>query len=374
MRIFDLSYVLFLLFVLALSCSSGGKEEQETSSSRFYTMEDYDQVSKIDAHVHIRSEGSDFMERAREDNFRLLTVVVDEDPGIALQEEHAVLAAERFPDVVAFATTISVSEWSDQDWEEQTLHRLSESLDRGAIGVKVYKNIGMELRDDAGDFVMIDHPRFRPVFQFLSDRNIPVIGHLGEPRNCWLPVEEMTVESDKRYFTRHPEFHMYLHPEYPSYEDQINARDQILVTHADLWFVGAHLGSLEWSVDELAARLDRFPRMAVDLAARISSVQYLTREDRDKVRDFFIKYQDRLIYGSDRIVDDARNPEQSVKDAQEIWRKDWEFFCTDHRMTSGAFEGEFQGLRLPSEVIDKLYRKNAEAWFRPMAAMADEPL
>jgi len=370
MKIVDIQYLyLVLWFVLAFSCSSDRKSSDETSSVSYYSMEDYEQVSKIDAHVHIRTTGSAFMERARMDNFRLLTVVVDEEPGIALQEEHALLAVKKFPDVVAFATTIAVDQWDRAEWENKTLKRLDESLDHGAIGVKIYKNIGMELQEADGDFVMIDHPRFRSVFEFLSERDIPVIGHLGEPRNCWLPVEEMTVESDKRYFTRHPEFHMYLHPEYPSYGDQINARDQILEDHPDLWFVGAHLGSLEWSVEEMAARLDRFPRMALDLAARISSIQYLARDDREKVRDFFIEYQDRLIYGSDRIVDDARDPDQAVKSAHEIWLKDWEFFCTDHSLKSGAFEGEFQGLKLPREVVDKLYRKNAEKWFRPMKSM-----
>ncbi len=66
---------------------------------------------------------------------------------------------------------------------------------------------------------------------------------------------------------------MYLHPEFPSYEDQIKARDHMLEKHPDLKFIGAHLGSLEWSADELAKRLDKFPNMVVDMAARISHLQ-----------------------------------------------------------------------------------------------------
>lgn len=361
--------VIIILLGFTFSCNSGQSDKNERSQTSYYSMEDYDLVKKIDAHVHIRTADPAFMEQAREDNFRLLTVVVDEDPGIDLQQEHAILAVKNFPDVVAFATTIAVDHWSSDQWEAETLANLENSLAEGAIGVKIYKNIGMELRDEQGDFVMIDHPRFAPIFEFLSDRKIPVLGHLGEPRNCWLPVEEMTVKSDQRYFTRHPEFHMYLHPEYPSYEDQINARDQILIDHPELVFVGAHLGSLEWSVEELARRLDRFPNMAVDMAARISSVQYLTRDDRDKIRDFFIQYQDRLIYGSDRIVDDSRDPEEVKTNVHELWLRDWEFFCTDHTMTSNSFEGSFRGLQLPKDVIDKIYRENAENWFRPMKGM-----
>lgn len=365
------SFILVLCAGLIASCHTGTSSKEGTADEiSYYEMEDYDRVAKIDAHVHIRTADPAFMEQARADHFRLLTIVVDEEPGIEQQREYALLAVKNFPDVVAFATTIAVDRWKEDLWETETIAALKNSLDQGAIAVKIYKNIGMELRDEQGGFVMIDHPRFVPVFKFLSERGVPVVGHLGEPKNCWLPVEEMTVKSDQRYFTRHPEFHMFLHPEYPSYEDQIDARDQILVNHPELLFVGAHLGSLEWSVEELARRLDRFPNMAVDMAARISSVQYLTRSDREEVRDFFIEYQDRLIYGSDRIVNEGGDPEEVKKNVHELWLRDWKFFCTDQKMTSGSFDGEFYGLKLPQEVIDKIYRKNAERWFRPMKSMS----
>ena len=110
---------------------------------------------------------------------------------------------------------------------------------------------------------MIDDPRFDSLFAFLEKNRVPVVGHLGEPRNCWLPVNQMTVKGDISYFTQWPVYHMYKHPEMPSYEDQISARDNMLAKHPTLTFVGAHLGSLEWNVDSLAARLDRFPNMAV---------------------------------------------------------------------------------------------------------------
>ena len=78
-----------------------------------------------------------------------------------------------------------------------------------------------------------------------------LMGHL-EPRNCWLPLEEMTVKNDRRYFQNNPQYHMYLHPEMPSYEEQLAARDRMLGKHPNLPFLGAHFGSLEWSVDALA--------------------------------------------------------------------------------------------------------------------------
>ena len=105
---------------------------------------------------------------------------------------------------------------------------------------------------------------------------------------------------------------MFLHPEYPSYEDQINARDHLLELHPDLKFIGCHLGSLEWNVDELAKRLDKFPDLAVDMSARICHLQYQSAKDREKVRDFCIKYQDRLLYGTD-LSDNDGNDGRSFK-------------------------------------------------------------
>ena len=109
----------------------------------------------------------------------------------------------------------------------------------------------------------------------------------------------MTVNNDKEYFREHPQYHMFLHPELPSYEDQMAARDRMLAKNPHLKFMGAHLASLEWSVDRLAAFLDRYPNTVVDLAARMGQVQYQSNHDRGKVRRFFIRYQDRLLYGTD---------------------------------------------------------------------------
>ncbi len=159
---------------------------------------------------------------------------------------------------------------------------------------------------------------------------------------------------------------MYLHPQFPSYEEQIAARDHMLEKHPDLKFIGAHLGSLEWSVDELARRLDKFPGMAVDMAARISHLQYQAKTNWQKVHDFCIKYQDRLLYATDILVNGTENPLTIKKQAHDTWRNDWKFFTTDEEMQSSEFEGGFKGLKLPRAVIDKIYRTNAEKWFREL--------
>ena len=165
--------------------------------------------------------------------------------------------------------------------------------------MKVWKNIGMVERDARGRLIMLDDRRFDGVMRHLEATGLPLIAHQAEPKNCWLPLEAMTTENDRSYFRDHPEYHMYLHPEQPSYASLIAARDRFVARHPKLSFVGAHLASLEWSVDELARFLDTYPNATADLAARMTQVQYQSQSDAGKVRRFFIKYQDRLLYGSD---------------------------------------------------------------------------
>ena len=304
--------------------------------------------------------------RQAEDNFRLLTINwddVNDPPPMEVQQNFALKLLKAFPDRIAYATTFSIRNFNNDDWYEQTIAYLKNSFIRGAIAVKIYKVIGMSLRDRSGKLVMIDDVRFDPVIDFIEKNNIPVVGHLGEPKNCWLPVEKMTIKGDKSYFSEHPEYHMYLHPEFPSYEEQIAARDHMLEKHPGLKFIGAHLGSLEWSVDELAKRLDKFPNMAVDMAARISHLQYQATTNWQKVHDFCMKYQDRLLYATDLLVDGTESPSAIKKQAHDTWLNDWRFFTTDEKMRAPEVEDEFKGLQLPREVIDKIYRINAEKWF-----------
>src|SRR5258708_25778172 len=97
-------------------------------------------------------------------------------------------------------------------------------------------------------------------------------------------------------------------------------------------FVGDHLDSLEWDVDELDKRLDKFSNMAVDMAARICHLQFQSKSNREKVRQFIIKYQDRLIYATDSEISETSKPEEVKKHVHETWLADWKYFLKDDMM------------------------------------------
>jgi predicted TIM-barrel fold metal-dependent hydrolase len=114
---------------------------------------------------------------------------------------------------------------------------------------------------------------------------------------------------------------------------------------------------MEADVDQMARRFDRYPNFAVDTAAR---VPYLMMQPRDKVRAFLIKYQDRVLYGTDLEVQPNDNTEKALHTWNDTYRRDWIFFSTDH---SVEYMGHtYQGLFLPGPVLRKIFHDNAVYW------------
>lgn len=250
--------------------------------------------------------------------------------------------------------------WDEPDWQEKTTAHLKNAFEKGAIGVKVWKNIGMEFKDKNDNFVMIDDSKFDPIFDFIESEGKTLTGHIGEPKDCWLPLDKMMASSNREYYKEYPEYHMYLHPELPSYEDHIKAYEHVLEKHPNSRYVACHLASIEWSMKELAMRLDRFPNMAVDLAARIDDLQLLEREP---VRRFFMEYQDRILYGTDLSIKQEHDPKTFTAHMNNGWMQDWIYFSTDSVMTIPGIEKPVRGLNLPVPVLKKIYRVNAQKWY-----------
>jgi hypothetical protein len=341
-----------------------------------YTAADFPKVHKFDAHVHANSDDRVFLDLAIKDGFEILSINVDYPDFPLLQQQAQIAHKLQAADAAHFhfATTFSMRGFGAANWSTDTIKHIDAELERGALAVKVWKNIGMVEKDASGHLIMLDDHGFDGVMQHLEERKIPLIAHQAEPKNCWLPLDQMTTENDRSYFREHPEYYMYLHPEMPSYETLMAARDRFVARHPALSFVGAHMASIEWSVDELAKFLDAYPNATIDLAARMTQVQYQSQRDYAKVRDFFLRYQDRILYGSDLTEEPpganerAQNPPTStvqfVQEADQFWRSDWIYLATRKSQRIDAIRAEVKGLALPKAVIDKIYYENARRVFK----------
>jgi len=332
------------------------------------TVSELQAIAKIDAHAHIKIDAidkrceQDIVALLRQHNMKWLDICVEAGAWSLLQQHMAVATTchADYPGQFAWATSFNLENWGWSDWRQQALQTMRQGFAGGAVGVKVWKEIGMVLQDTDGHFVMIDDERFDPLFDYIQSQNKTLVAHIGEPRNCWLPLEFMTAANDRNYYREHPQYHAYRHPEIPGYWDQIRARDHLLAKHPQLRVVGCHLGSLEFDVAELAKRLDQYPNFAADMAGR---VHYFQHQDRDKVRNFIIKYQDRLLYGTDHNIIAGNGPAfaHALKAMDKDYLSDYRFFATAEELGSAA--AQFRGLALPAAVLKKIYYENALKWY-----------
>ena len=326
-------------------------------------------LAPIDTHVHLYKDDPAFGAFLKRQNLRVLDIIVidDRDPfgkGLEPQRSDVLKVVHVTAGRALFCTTFSPYDFEDPGFAQRTIRQLDADFAQGAIAVKIYKVMGMEMKSKAGKYVMPDDPAFEPIYQSIAAHNRTVVAHIAEPDSCWQPPNP--ASPDYAYYQQHPEEYAYLHPEWPSKAAILAARDHFLAENLKLRIVGAHLGSMETDVDEIARRFDRYPNFAVDTAAR---VEYLMIQPRDKVRAFLIKYQDRVLYGTDLVVMPKDDTEKALAEWNDTYARDWKFFATNK--TVDVKGRKVQGLELPESVLRKLYHDNAVRWFPGVVAGAD---
>ncbi len=244
------------------------------------------------------------------------------------------------------------------DFAEKQIARLEKEINEGARMVKVWKNFGMVTKDASGTFIQIDDVRLQPIWDFLKSRNIPVMAHIGEPIQAWRPLDDPN-NPHFGYYSEHPEYHAYKHTEIPSYETIITARDNWIAKNPDLKILCAHLGSMSHDVDMVAERLDKFPNMYVETAARFGD---LVGQDSDKVSAFFEKYQDRIFFGTDYGNSNPKaglSLEELTTEAQtldENYSRLWTYLSTTDSISLRGQKNH--GLALTERILIKFYYQN----------------
>jgi hypothetical protein len=165
----------------------------------------------------------------------------------------------------------------------------------GAQGVKIFKDLGMTIRGPDGKLLKGDDPRLDPFWDRCGELGLPVLIHMADPREYWYPL----TYNSFHYGMRSEQDQHYARDKMPSWEELIRQRDSILAKHPKTKFIGAHMGSLTFDLDQLGKTLDKYPNFYVDCSAR---TRILGRLNPKAVRDFFTPYQDRILFGSDSSV------------------------------------------------------------------------
>lgn len=323
----------------------------------------FEDIPKIDVHSHIFEDAPEVVEMMDRVRMRIVNVCVRGTDLDRMRQAEAMAERQqakygkgRFP----FASTFDLTRRDDPDYADQVKRWLDATFEKGAVMVKIWKEVGMEIKDRQGRFILPDDPLFDPVYACLAERGKPLLAHLAEPLDAWRPLDPQSVHYG--YYSKNPEWHLYGREGFPSHEAIVAARDRILEKHPRLTVIGAHLGSLEHDVDEIARRLDRYPSFSVDTSARTAD---LMRQPRDEVRAFLVRYQDRVLYGLDRSRRPDPQRESTPEERAAFARALEEDYRRDFRYYAGEGEMEYRGktvrcLSLPREALEKIYHANAE--------------
>ncbi len=248
---------------------------------------------------------------------------------------------------------------------ERVVAGLERDFDQGAVACKIWKNFGMEVVTPSGEYMLPDDPLLTPIFAAIADRNKTLLMHIADPLDCWRPLRPASPHYS--YYSQHPEWHLYGREDRPSHQQLMDARDAVVARHPNLRVVGAHLGSLEHDVAEVAKRLDAFPNFAVDMSARLLD---LALQDSDTVRAFFLKYPDRVLFGADMGtwgLASAKTAEQLANTLQYMSNAYEEHFRYLEQSGPMTISGrEVAGIGLPADVLEQVYRANARRWYPGM--------
>lgn len=352
-------FVLFALTALAplIAEVAIATSEQPFSGDE---LKAFTAIEPVDTHAHVFKIDPAFYSMLNRLQLHILDICVAtrHDPefrDLAAKIEAAKAFVRGSQGHAALCTTFDPFQFSEPRFGDQAIQGLNRDFADGAIAVKIWKNVGMELKDAQGKFVMPDNPAFEPIYRDIAAHNKTLIAHLAEPDSCWLPPNKNSP--DYEYYQQHPEWYMYTKPDHPSKQSILAARDHLLAENPKLRVVGAHLGSMETNLDEIARHFNQYPNFAIDTAAR---VVYLALQPREKVRQFLIKYQDRILYGTDLGFYPRQEESATSKEWQERYATDWRFFSTGESVN---YEGHsVRGLQLPQAVLRKLYHDNAVHW------------
>jgi predicted TIM-barrel fold metal-dependent hydrolase len=245
---------------------------------------------------------------------------------------------------------IDFSKIDDPNFSQEMVTQLDDSVRRGARGLKQLKDLGLTDRDKSGKLIAIDDPRLDPIWEEAGRLGIPVSIHTSDPEAFFHPVDN----TNERYeeLTEHPDWSFY-GPQFPTKEELLAQRDRMFAKHPNTTFVALHMANWPENLDYVSRLLDRLPNVMVEFGAREAE---LGRQPQ-RAREFFIKYQDRIMFGTDNEVAEAmyRNNFRWLETGDESF---------DYWGYPGQGRWKIYGMDLPDEVLEKVYHKNAERMFK----------
>lgn len=258
------------------------------------------------------------------------------------------LAAANKTDPARFSTFYRVN-WEHIDepnFGENEAKNLERAHEQGVRGLKISKALGLRVKDRTNQLVTVDDPRMDPVWAKCGELGIPVLIHISDPKAFFDPIDAYNERYDE--LAAHPEWSFH-GAAFPTRDEILAARNRVIAKHPGTIFIGAHVGNAPEELGRVGLWLNRYPNLYVEIGARISE---LGRQPYT-ARDFIIRYQDRVLFGTD-TAPDAKAYSLYFRFLE---TNDEYIDPTEAHHLQGRWH--IYGLYLPDEVLEKVYYKNA---------------
>ncbi len=301
----------------------------------------------IDYHNHLDAQDPkqviEIMDACGIEHVVNITMKVGEE-ALAMIERYRLVDAARF-------STIGWMDWTGvegpdfNDFISVSLVRLERLVERGAVGFKFWKDLGLSVRDASGELLHVDDERLAPIFDKAGELGIPVMVHIGDPEAFFLPIDANNERFEE--LAAHPDWG-FCGSQF-SKHDLLEQRDRVFRRHPKTTFVAAHVAENGEDLQRVSAMLDANPNVVIDISARASE---LGRQPYS-ARKFFLRFADRILFGADLVPDVGmyRLYYRFLETADEY------FEYPTH--ASGQGRWNIYGLDLPEDVLRKVYRDNA---------------
>lgn len=233
------------------------------------------------------------------------------------------------------------------NWGEQEATRLESSFKAGAKGLKFHKTFGLRIRYKDGKLMPVDDPKLDPIWRMCARYERPVVIHVADPAAFFTPLDRFNERWHE--LNNNPSWLFYGNGN-PNRQDVLDQLHRVIERHPGTTFINTHFGNNAEDLASVGEKLDKYPNMFVDFDARISE---LGRQPHT-ARKFFLKYQDRILFGTDTTP-----RREAFRIYFRFLETDDEYFdCSASHHLQGFWN--IHGINLPPEVLEKIYRKNAE--------------
>lgn len=318
--------------------------------------------SVIDIHSHfgMRLKGDqdalrEYVSIMRSNN---IAVSVSLDARLGNEEDHLRFIGQEFRDrLVAFAhidfqgpgKKDNPKTWAcnQTGFIRTCVEQLRAAPAKGILGVKFFKSFGLGYKNGDGSLIEIDDVRFDPIWETCGELGLPIIMHVADPVAFFQPIDANNERWEE--LSRHPEW-SFNGDAYPSRDDLLAARNRVIARHPQTTFIGAHCANNSEDLETVAQWLDKYPNLVIEFASRINE---LGRQPYT-ARKFIIKYQDRILFGTD-----GPWPELRLNYYWRFLETYDEYFPYSEKSPQPQGLWRIYGIGLPDNVLRKVYHENA---------------